>query len=79
MAERPDSTELFATLKFPAVIVHGEADALIPVERGREMKAALPSAHYVELAGSGHMAMMEDPQAVANALRFFVNVKVEKG
>ncbi len=75
MAERPDSTELFTTFKYPTVIVHGDEDALIPVERGREMKAALPSAHYVELAGLGHMAMMENPKAVADALRSFVKVK----
>ncbi len=78
MAERSDSTELFATFKFPAVIVHGDSDALIPAERGREMKAALPSAHYVELPGAGHLPMMEAPQAVADALRFFVNVKIKK-
>jgi pimeloyl-ACP methyl ester carboxylesterase len=77
MAERPDSTELFTTFKFPTVIVHGGADALISVERGREMKAVLPSAHYLELAGLGHMPMMENPQAVADAIRFFVNVKVK--
>jgi 3-oxoadipate enol-lactonase len=77
MVERPDSTELFATFKFPTVIVHGDADALIPVERGREMKTLLPSAHYVELAGSGHLPMMEAPQAVADALGFLLNVKVK--
>ena len=75
MAERPDSTDLLQTFKFPVVIVHGDADALIPVERGREMKAALPSAHYVELPGLGHMPMMENPQAVADALKFFVKAK----
>ena len=75
MAERPDLTELFMTFKFPTVIVHGVEDALIPVERGREMKSALPSAHYLELKEAGHLPMMENPQAVADALRFFVNVK----
>ncbi len=69
MAERPDSGDLLPTFTFPVVVVHGDADALIPVERGRELKAALPSAHYSELAGIGHMSMMEDPQAVADALR----------
>jgi 3-oxoadipate enol-lactonase len=72
MAERLDSSDLLKTFKFPVVIVHGDADALIPVERGREMKAALPSAHYAELKGAGHMPMMESPQAVAEALRFFL-------
>jgi pimeloyl-ACP methyl ester carboxylesterase len=73
MAGRPDSTELFATFKFPVLIIHGDADLLIPVKRGREMKAALPLAKYSELAGLGHMAMMEKPEAVANALHSFVN------
>ncbi len=69
MAERPDSSDLFKSFKFPVVIAHGDADALIPVERGREMKAALPSAHYAELKGAGHMPMMENPKAVAEAVR----------
>lgn len=70
MAERPDSTDLLSTFKFPVVIVHGDADALIPVERGREMKAALPSAYFVELAGVGHMPMIENPAATAEALKY---------
>jgi len=73
MAERDDSSDLFKSFKFSVVIIHGDADALIPVERGREMKAALPSAHYAELKGAGHMAMMESPQATVNALDRFLN------
>ncbi|MCL4528350.1 MAG: alpha/beta hydrolase [Chloroflexi bacterium] len=72
MAQRPDSSDILAKFNFPVLIVHGDADALIPVERGREMKTALPSAHYVELPGLGHMTMMENPKAVAEALSFFV-------
>ncbi len=71
MAERPDSTDLFSTFTFPVVVLHGDADALIPVEMGREMKATLAAAHYVELAGVGHMLLMEAPQALAQGLRFF--------
>ncbi|MGA7192028.1 MAG: alpha/beta hydrolase [Anaerolineales bacterium] len=68
MAERPDSSDLFKSFKFPVVIVHGDADALIPVERGREMNTALPSAHYAELKGAGHIPMMENPKEVAERL-----------
>jgi len=75
MADRPDSTEIFRAFKFPVLIIHGQSDALIPVERGREMHAALGSAHYVELEGVGHMPMMEDASATADALRFFLNVR----
>jgi len=72
MAERPDSSKLLKTFKFPVVIVHGDADALISVEHGREMKAALAHAHYVEIPNAGHMPMMENPQVVAEGLRFLL-------
>jgi pimeloyl-ACP methyl ester carboxylesterase len=74
MADRPDSMDLLRAFKFPIVIVHGESDALIPVERAREMKAGLQSAHFVELPEVGHMPMLENPQAVADALRFLLTM-----
>ena len=70
MAGRPDSTDVLRSFNSPAVIVHGDADELIPVERAREMKALVPSAHYLELPHVGHMPMMENPAAVSEALRF---------
>ncbi|MGC8856079.1 MAG: alpha/beta fold hydrolase [Anaerolineae bacterium] len=69
MAEREDSSLLLPTFSFPLVLVHGNADALIPVERAREVKAMLPTAHFVELAGGGHMPMLEAPEKTAEALR----------
>ncbi len=75
IADRPDSKEILAASRFPVTIVHGDADALIPVERAREMKAALPTATYSELAGIGHLPMMEKPQAVAKALKFLSKTK----
>jgi pimeloyl-ACP methyl ester carboxylesterase len=80
MAERPDSTLLLSSLRdgyagqggafhFPIVIIHGDADALIPIDRAREIKAALPQAHLVEIPGAGHMPMMESPEKTAQALK----------
>jgi pimeloyl-ACP methyl ester carboxylesterase len=69
MAERVDSTPLLSTFNFPVVIVHGDADALVPIDRAREVKAALPQAHFVEIGGAGHMPMMEDREKTAEALR----------
>jgi 3-oxoadipate enol-lactonase len=70
MAERPDSTDVLRSFSGPAVIIHGTADELIPVERARGMQLLLPSAHYLELPGVGHMPMLENPAAVGEALRF---------
>lgn len=69
MAERMDSTPLLSSFKFPVVIIHGEADALIPIDRAREVKKAIPHAHLVELNGAGHMPMMEAKEETAIALK----------
>ena len=70
MAERVDSTPLLASLTVPVVIVHGEADSLIPIDRGREIKSSLPNARLVEISGAGHMPMMEAKEKTAEALKF---------
>jgi len=69
MAERDDSSSILSSFKFPVAVVHGEVDALIPVQRAQEIKAAIPHATLVELSGVGHMPMMEDPQVTAQALK----------
>ena len=69
MAERADSTSLLSSLNFPVVVVHGDADALIPIDRAREVKEALPQAHLVEISGAGHMPMMEAKEKTAEALK----------
>jgi pimeloyl-ACP methyl ester carboxylesterase len=69
MADREDSIDLISTFKFPVVLVHGDADELIPIERAREVKAAFPRVHLKELPGVGHMPMMEAPEKTAEALK----------
>jgi pimeloyl-ACP methyl ester carboxylesterase len=72
MAERMDSTPLLSSFHFPVVIVHGDADSLIPIDRAREVKAALPPAHLVEVSGAGHMPMMEAKEKTAEALKHLI-------
>jgi pimeloyl-ACP methyl ester carboxylesterase len=42
---------------------------LIPIDRAREVKEALPQAHLVEISGAGHMPMMEAKEKTAEALK----------
>ena len=72
MAERTDSTSLLSSLKFPVVIVHGDADALIPIERAREVKTALPQAYFVEISGVGHLPMLEAEEKTVEALKHLI-------
>jgi 3-oxoadipate enol-lactonase len=69
MAEREDSTAFLASFNKPLVLIHGDADELIPIDRAREIKALLSSAYLSELAGAGHMPMMEFPEQTADALK----------
>jgi 3-oxoadipate enol-lactonase len=69
MAERMDSTPLLPSFKFPVVIIHGKADALIPIDRAREVKNAVPHAHLVELESAGHIPMLEAKEETARALK----------
>ena len=69
MAERMDSTPLLASMRYPVVVVHGDADALVPIERAREVKVALSHAHLVVIAGAGHLPMMEAKEQTAEALK----------
>lgn len=69
MAERVDSAPLLSSFNFPVVLIHGDADSLIPIDRAREVKAALPEAHLIEIRGAGHMPMMEAKEQTAEALK----------
>jgi pimeloyl-ACP methyl ester carboxylesterase len=72
MAERDDSTSLIASIKYPVVIIHGDVDALIPIDRAHEMKSSIPHAHFVEVKGAGHIPMMEAVQETAQGLRHLI-------
>lgn len=69
MAERVDSSPLLSSFHFPVVVIHGDSDSLIPIDRAREAKGALPQAHLVEINGAGHMPMMEAKEKTAEALK----------
>jgi 3-oxoadipate enol-lactonase len=45
----------------PALVLHGDADMIVPVENGRMLASRLPNARYVELPGRGHNLQLEDP------------------
>jgi 3-oxoadipate enol-lactonase len=69
MAKRLDSTLLLQGFNYPVSIIHGDADGLIPVERARSLKVAIPWAHLTEIPAVGHMPMMEAPQKTAEGLK----------
>ena len=50
----PSRIERLRSLRTPTLVVHGDADILVPVDNGRKVAAAIPGARYLEIAGMGH-------------------------
>ena len=60
----------------PALVLHGDADRVVPVENGRSLARRLPHARLVVLAGRGHLAPLETPETFnAEVLRFLDDVE----
>jgi pimeloyl-ACP methyl ester carboxylesterase len=72
MAERPDSTPLLPEIKVPTLVVAGAEDKITPADEMRRVAQAIPGAEFVEIADAGHMAPMENPDAVNAAVTGFL-------
>ena len=53
----------------PATLVLGSGDRMTPLRGGRKLAAMIPGAEVVEIAGSGHMMMLEKPDETLEALK----------
>lgn len=56
----------------PALVIHGDADRIVPVENGRMLAARLPNAEYVELPGRGHNLTLEDSETFSRLVEPFL-------
>ncbi|MDA7979650.1 MAG: alpha/beta hydrolase [Pirellulales bacterium] len=72
MAERTDHKQTLAEINVPALVIVGEHDAITPPAESQSMAKSLPQATLVEIAGAGHMAPLEKPVEVNNALQEFL-------
>jgi pimeloyl-ACP methyl ester carboxylesterase len=66
--ERPDSRPDLPRIGCPAVVICGRQDALTPLAASEEMAGLIPGAGLVVVEDSGHLAPMEQPEAVNAAL-----------
>lgn len=68
-----DSHDKYAALTalaaVPTVVITGGRDAITPAEHSRRLAEKIPSAELVELPSAGHMVILEEHDAVTDALR----------
>lgn len=74
----PDRRPKLAKVTASTVVIHGEADPLVPVEGGQDTAAAIPGAELVTIPGMGHdlPAGVHD-KVVAGVLRAVERSKAE--
>ena len=65
---RPDARLHLPALGCPALVMCGDADALTPPERSREIAGLVAQAALVVISQCGHMLTLEQPQAVSHTL-----------
>lgn len=66
---RPDLRPRLGAITCPTLVAVGEADQLTTPEHAAEIAAGIAGSRLVSIAGAGHMLTLEEPEAVAQALR----------
>jgi len=72
LLERPDAVRVLPTVKVPTLLASGTADTWSPLMQHQEIRRQIPGATLVAIEDAGHMAPAEQPQAVAAALRGWI-------
>ncbi len=68
LIERPDATALLGRIACPTLLMSGEEDRWSPLDRHHEMAARIPGSEVAAIAGAGHMAPFEEPEACTRAI-----------
>ena len=73
MRDRPDSTALLGSLTgLPTLVIAGESDQLIPLADVTRMHDAIPGSVLKVIPGAAHLAPLEQPSVVTQALQEFL-------
>ena len=69
---RPDQSKTLRRALMPALILAGAEDGLVPVRRQEFLAGLLPHGRLQVIPGAGNLPMLEQPEAVTDALREFL-------
>jgi pimeloyl-ACP methyl ester carboxylesterase len=68
MGAREDTLSVLRTFPGHVLVVCGDKDVITPVEKAKAMAEACPGATLVVIEGAGHLAHLENPKRVNQAL-----------
>jgi pimeloyl-ACP methyl ester carboxylesterase len=72
LSSRDVITARLAEIKAPSLVVHGDADAAIPLALGQALAEGLANAELVVIQGAGHAANLTHPEPVNAAIKRFL-------
>ena len=70
-----DLRSLLSDIHQPTLILHGDADRLVPVESAHWLAKTLPNTRLVILRGAGHVPTMTRPAEVAHEILRFMRTE----
>jgi pimeloyl-ACP methyl ester carboxylesterase len=79
LINRPEATSLLPKLRCPTLVLCGQEDVWSPPKRHEEMSALIPGSTLTVVPYCGHMSTMEQPTAVSDALRTWLEPVAAEG
>ena len=72
LQRRPDQQKTMRRVKLPALVIAGAMDTLVPMRRSEFTANLMPFGKLQVIDGAGHLATLEQPEAVNAALAAFL-------
>ena len=72
LLDRDDITDRVAEIGCPTLVIHGDADAAIPIEAAQHLAETIPDASLVVMPGGTHAANMTHPDETNEAIAGFL-------
>lgn len=76
LRDRPDARPFLSTIRVPTLVLVGSEDVLTPPSAAQTLATGIAGAQLVTIPGAGHLANLEQPEAINAALRSFVQFRL---
>jgi pimeloyl-ACP methyl ester carboxylesterase len=68
-----DNRDRLAALDLPVLVIHGDADRLVPTGNGVDLARLIPGARYVEIGDASHNLFTDQPERTLDVIVRFID------
>ena len=76
IGSRTDTTHVLSQITIPTLVLVGSFDKLTPTIVMRDMAEKIPESEFAIIPGAGHMAPLENPNAVNDLIKGFLKRRI---